>query len=79
VTLLSKDFIKLVIISYIIAAPISYYAMNEWLQNFNYKEGISAVTFLISGGIVLLLTFLTLSSQTITAAGKNPADVIRQD
>lgn len=79
ITLLSKDFIKLVLISFMIAAPIAYYAMNQWLQNFNYQQGLSLNVFLLSGGLVLILTLITLSTQTIAAVGKNPAEVMKHD
>ena len=78
-TLLSKDFIKLVLISIIIATPISYYLMNLWLKNFEYKVAISWWIFVLSGIICVLVAVLTVSYQAIRAALMNPVKSLKTE
>ena len=77
--LLSKDFLKLVIIANLIAWPIAYYAMNQWLQSFAYRINLSISTFLLSGLIALLIALLTVSYQAIKAARANPVEALRYE
>ncbi|QSE98531.1 ABC transporter permease [Fulvivirga lutea] len=79
VLLLSKDFTKLILIALLIAVPVSYYFMNEWLSNFAYKTGISALTFIISGGLALIIAWLTVGYQTLKAALVNPVKSLRSE
>ena len=79
VCLLSKDFLKLVIIANLIAWPIAYYAMNQWLQGFAYRINLSIGTFILSGLIALLIALLTVSYQAIKAARANPVDALRYE
>lgn len=72
VLLLSKDFTKLVGIAFIVAAPISYFAMQNWLQNFAFRVDISILTLIIAGVISLVVAILTISYQAISAAVVNP-------
>jgi putative ABC transport system permease protein len=78
-TLLSKDFVVLVIISCLISAPIAYYFMNEWLQNYTYKTEISWWIFVSAGAGALLITLLTVSYQAIGAALANPVKSLRTE
>ncbi|QCR22439.1 ABC transporter permease [Pontibacter sp. SGAir0037] len=70
--LFSKEFIKLVIIAFIIAAPVAYYLMQMWLQNFTYKIDINYQVFVLAGTATLLIALLTMSAQAIKAAVANP-------
>lgn len=77
--LLSVDFIKLVVISLVIASPIAYYMMHEWLQKFEYRVSISISVFLIAIIGALLITLLTVSLQAIKAAVANPSYSLRSE
>jgi len=79
VTLLSKDFLKLVIAGFILAVPITWYAMNQWLENFAYKIEIGPPVFLLSGLIALFIALATLSWQSIKAALANPVNSLRNE
>jgi len=77
--MLGKDFIKLVCISIIIAVPIAWYAMNEWLQDFAYRINIEWWMFVIAGFIALLIAICTISFQSIKAAITNPVKNLRTE
>jgi putative ABC transport system permease protein len=77
VQLLSKDFLKLVVISIIIASPIAYYFMQKWLQDFAYRIEISWWIFALAGIVAIVITLLTVSYQAIRAALANPVKSLR--
>ena len=77
--LLSREFIRWVLLANLIAWPIAYLAMNKWLQNFAYRINIGIVAFLISGGTALSIAYLTVSYQSIRSARANPADSLRYE
>lgn len=77
--LLSKDFIVLVLISCLIAAPVSFYFLHNWLQNYNYRISIGAGVFIMSGLTALLITVITVSFQAIKAAVANPVKSLRTE
>ena len=77
--LLSKDFITLVFISFLIAAPVAWYLMNNWLQSYNYRITISWEIFLLSGLIAIVITLITVSFQSIKAAIANPVKSLRSE
>ena len=79
VTLLSKDFLKLVLISFVIAFPLSYYLMNKWLQEFAYRIDVGWQVFALAGIITLLIAFLTISYKSIRAATANPVKSLRTE
>jgi len=79
VSLLSKDFISLVLLAFVIAAPVAWWAMNKWLQDFAYRTTFSWWIFAISGSIMLIIALLTLSIQTIRSAVANPAKSLRTE
>lgn len=79
VALLSKDFLKLVIISLVLAIPISLYAMQTWLEGFAYRVTIEWWIFIVAAFIALLIAFLTISSQALKAAVANPAKSLRSE
>ena len=77
--LLSKEFVRWVLLANLIAWPIAYFAMNKWLQNFAYRIHLGIVAFLISGGTALLIAYLTVSYQAIKSARANPVDSLRYE
>ena len=79
VVLLSKDYTKWVIISNLIAWPVAWYAMTQWLRNFSYRIEIDWWVFLIAGALALIIALLTVSSQAIKAAFDNPIDAIKYE
>ncbi|MGV3558648.1 ABC transporter permease [Larkinella arboricola] len=79
VLLLSKDFLKLVIVAILIASPIAWWAMNEWLQDFAYKIAIPWWVFLVAGALALLIAFITVSFQSIKAALMNPVKSLKAE
>ena len=79
VSMLSKDFLKLVLISILIASPVAYYFMHQWLQDFAYRVNISWWVFALAGIIALLIAFVTVSLQAIKAAIANPVKSLRTE
>ncbi len=79
VILLSKDFLRLVIIAFILSIPISYYIMNEWLMNFANRTNIPLWIYLLAGLTVIVIAQLTVSIQAVKAALVNPTKSIRLD
>ena len=79
VTLLSKDFLKLVIISIIIASPLAWFVMNKWLQSFAYRIDISWVYLAITALAAILIALITISYQAIKAATANPVESLRSE
>ena len=77
--LLSKEFATLVIVSLVIATPIAYFFMYNWLQNCQYRSGISWWVFVASGLGALIITLLTVSYQAIKAALANPVRSLRSE
>ncbi|NOX17726.1 MAG: FtsX-like permease family protein, partial [Chlorobi bacterium] len=76
---LSKDFIILVLLGAILAFPIAYYFMNNWLENFAYRIKITPEIFIISIISVLLITLITISLQGIKSAFANPVDSLKDE
>ncbi|HEX5153757.1 MAG TPA: ABC transporter permease [Parafilimonas sp.] len=79
VGLLSKDFLKLVMISAIIAFPLAWFAMNKWLEDFAYRITISWLVFIIAAAGALLIALITISFQSIKAAIANPVKSLRTE
>jgi putative ABC transport system permease protein len=79
VFLLSKDFLKLVVMSLVVASPIAWYFMNSWLQDFAYRISIGWWIFLLAGAVALLIALLTISLQAIKAAIANPVKSLRTE
>lgn len=78
-SLLSMDFIKLVLISILIASPIAWWAMNNWLQDFEYRIHIEWYYFVIAGAAAIFISLATISFQSIKAALANPVDSLRDE
>ena len=78
-TLLNKDFLRLVIISFAIAAPIAWYMMYKWLMDYTYRIQISWWVFLSAGLLTVLIALITVSYQSIRAAIANPIRSLRTE
>lgn len=79
VTLLSSDFIKLVGIGFVIGAPIAWYVMDAWLQNFAYRIDLGAMIFIYTALLGLIATIITVSWQSIKAALTNPVNSLKSE
>lgn len=77
VFLLSKDFLKLVIFAFIVAAPVSWFMMSKWLEGFAYRVGIDWWVFLVAAILAVMITIVTVSQQSIRAALTNPVKSLR--
>lgn len=78
-SMLSKDFLKLVFISILIASPLAWWLMNKWLQDFAYHEDMNGWIFLAAGGAALLIALITVSFQAVRAALTNPVRSLRTE
>lgn len=79
VLLLSKDFLKLVVIGFVIAAPLAGFAMNKWLQNFAYRTELNIDVFILSALIASAIAILTVSSRAVKAALNNPVESLKNE
>jgi putative ABC transport system permease protein len=77
--LISRDFLKLVLVAILIASPLAYYVMQQWLQDFAYRIELQGGRFVVAGAFALLLAFLTLSLQSIKATQANPVQSLRSE
>jgi putative ABC transport system permease protein len=77
--MLSKDFLRLVVISLVFAVPAAYYYMHSWLQQYEYRYVISWGIFVTAGSGALLVALLTVSYQAIRAAMANPVTALRAE
>ena len=77
--LLSKDFLKLVIIAILIASPLAWYTMNQWLSDFAYKIDIEWWMFALAGAVAIGIALLTVSFQSVKAALMNPVKSLRSE
>ena len=79
VTVLSKDFVKLVILALLIAIPLAWYAANKWLENYPYRFGMSWQIFAIAGILVIFIALATVSFQAFRTAMANPSKSLRTE
>ena len=77
--LLTKDFLKLVAIAFLIATPISWWLMSKWLEDYAYRIDLNVLIFLMAGGIALLIAVVTIAGKTISAATANPVKSLRAE
>jgi len=77
--MLSKDFVKLVLIAFVIASPIAWWVMSKWLQDFAYQITIGWWMFAIAGFIAVLIALITISFQSVKAALVNPVKSLRSE
>jgi putative ABC transport system permease protein len=79
VGMLSKDFIKLVLIAIVLASPIAWWAMHTWLQQFAYRQNMQWWVVVLAGGAAILIAFITISFQSIKAALTNPVKSLKSE
>jgi putative ABC transport system permease protein len=79
VTMLSKDFIKLVFISIIIATPLAWLVMSKWLQGYAYRQNIQWWVLVIAGVGAVFIALVTISAQSFKAAIANPAETLKSE
>ena len=79
VSLLSMEFIKLILIAMVLAIPIGYYTMDRWLQSFAYKTELGVGVFIMTGIIALIIAWLTVGFESIKAALSNPVKSLRNE
>ena len=77
VGMLSKEYVKLIVISFVISVPLGYYFMNKWLEGFAYKITPGMSVFIISGLVSFVIAWLTISFESFRAASKNPVDTFK--
>jgi ABC-type antimicrobial peptide transport system permease subunit len=77
--ILTKDFLKLVFVAFVIASPLAWWVMREWLQNYTYRIDLSLWFFIGAGSIAVLIAMLTIGSRTISAARANPVKSLRTE
>ena len=78
VLLLSKDFMKYVLLANVVAWPLAYLAMTRWLQNYAYTAEINFIWFIAGGLLALVIAWLTIGAHALAAAGRNPVNALRQ-
>ena len=78
-SLLSGNFLKLVFISLLLAAPLAWYVMTQWLQGFEYRTNISIFTFVLAGLAAIFISLITVSYQSLRAAVANPISALKDD
>jgi hypothetical protein len=78
-TLISREFLKLVGLAFVIAVPLTWWFMNSWLEKYTFRIQISGWLFLIVGGLILLLTLVVVSLNTMRAALRNPVKSLRTE
>lgn len=79
ITVFAKDFLLLIMFAFLIGAPVAYFALDAWLNNFAYHINIGVSSFLLAGSITILLVFITVSYQGIKVALVNPTKVLRSE
>jgi len=79
ISLLSKDFLRLVLLALVIAVPVAWYLMNEWLANFAYSVSIDTWIFLLAGILAILIASFTVSFHSLKAARANPVHSLRTE
>ena len=79
ITLLSKEYLLLVTLAYLIATPLSWYIINKWIENFAYHTNLNLWLFASGGIIVLIIVMFTISLQSMNAALKNPLEALRYE
>ena len=77
--LLSKDFARLVLVAFVVAVPVAYFAMDRWLVSFAYRVGMEAWLFVVAGLLAFVIAGLTVSYQALKAAYANPVEALRYE
>ena len=79
VALLSKDFLRLVLVAIVLATPLAWWAMNNWLGDFAYKISMPWWVFVLTGGLAIIIAFVTIAFQSVKAALMNPVKSLRSE
>jgi putative ABC transport system permease protein len=79
VMLLSREFGKLILISFILSAPLAWYAVHWWLKDYTYKVEVGIFVYVLAGICAFLVAWLTMSFQSIKAATSNPVNALRSE
>lgn len=79
VSLLSRDFLKLVLIALVLAAPVTWYLMDRWLQDFAFRIDIPWWVFAVAGMAAVVVAFVTVGYQSVKAALANPVESLRSE
>ncbi|MEQ8243880.1 FtsX-like permease family protein [Fulvivirga sp.] len=79
VWLVSNSYLKLIILAYCIAAPVSYYLVDQWLSNFEYKIQVNPLVYAIGGAVIISISLATIGIRTVKSALNNPVDNLRND
>jgi putative ABC transport system permease protein len=77
--LLARDFLKLVAVSFVIATPVAYYVMDQWLTDFAYRVALQWWIFAAAGAAAIVVAFLTVSVQSVRAALTNPVQSLKNE
>jgi putative ABC transport system permease protein len=79
VWLLTTDFVRLVLLAFLLATPFAWWAMHEWLSEFAFRISLTADLFVLGGLVALLIALLTVSAQAFRAAGTNPVNSLKEE
>ena len=79
VTMLSREFIMLILVACIIAIPAAYYFMQQWLESFEYRVALGPGIFVTAGAIALIIAMITISMKSIRSALSNPVKSLRNE
>ncbi len=79
VVLLSREFGKLIVIAFVIAAPLAWFGVDSWLKGYTYKTEIGAMVYLLAGAVALAIALLTMGYQSIKAASADPVKSLRSE
>ena len=77
--LLSKNFMMLIVLSFVLVSPVTYWLLSTWLQSFAYHVNVNPLLFLLGGVLALLIALLTISYHTIRSARANPVTALRYE
>jgi putative ABC transport system permease protein len=77
--MMSKEFVKLVLVAFVIAVPLSWYAMQKWLEGFAYKTTLNIMPFAFAGLSALVIALVTISYESLKAANTDPAKTLRNE
>jgi len=77
--MLNRDLIKWIVLSFVLAVPVAFFAMNKWLENFAYKTSLSWWIFVLAGLTAIIIALLTISGQSWKAASRNPVEALRYE
>ena len=77
--LLSRDFSRLILVAFVVAIPLAWYAVHQWLEGYAYKTEIGMTVYIFAGSLTLLIALATMSYQSVKAARSNPIESLRSE